>query len=599
MMIRLAALILIALTAAYADVDAALRAYNQGEFQDAMREALPFAQQGDVQAQHLIGMLYYDGAGTPKNYAEALKWFGKAADQGDTDAQSRLGDMYTSGQGVPNNYAEAAKWFRKAADQGDTYAQFHLGDIYSSQGALKDYAEAMKWVRKAADGGYAPAQFGMGYMYAKGWGVAPDYGEAMRWYRKGAEQEDTDAGLAPYYQLGHMYYNGIGMVQDYTEAAKWFRKAADQGNILAQRNLGYMYANGQGVSRDSSEAVKWYVKAADHGNANAETDLGSLYYRGQWVTQDYGEAVRWYRKAAEQGNAEAQYALGLMYEDGKGTPQDYTKAFMWLNLAASAASGDTEKEYGNARDQLALRLTPEQIAEAQHLTPSLPGDQPSSPLQQKAPLLSGSPREMGGTAIFKQFARRILLVTCALSGDTGNQGSGVLISADGFILTNAHVVEGCLRITATYVNGTSRQPFEAALKFYDRRIDTAVLKVVGPSFDHFDLAARIAQIGEGVYAIGNPLGFVQTITYGLVSSGNRDLYGNGVLWIQHSAPISPGSSGGALISSRGELLGINTSSASGESQNLNFAVPAATLTGALQRARTFAGSLTFAPEPKK
>jgi len=198
---------------------------------------------------------------------------------------------------------------------------------------------------------------------------------------------------------------------------------------------------------------------------------------------------------------------------------------------------------------------------------------------------------MSAEDIFKRFASRILFLTCEESADERSLASGVLVSADGFIVTNAHVVERCRSMTATYINGASRRFYEPVLKYYDEQSDTAVLKIPAEGLDFFDVIARPVRIGARAYAIGNPRGLEQSISEGIVS-GDREQ--DGVPWIQHSAPISPGSSGGALIGSRGELLGINAWTRT-ESQNLNFAVPAATLVKALSGARTVTGFLDFPP----
>ena len=76
------------------------------------------ADQGDVDAQNNLGVMYDNGNGVPENDAEAVKWFRKAADQGYAKAQYNLGLIYFKGEGVPKNDTEAVKWFRKAADQG-------------------------------------------------------------------------------------------------------------------------------------------------------------------------------------------------------------------------------------------------------------------------------------------------------------------------------------------------------------------------------------------------------------------------------------------------------------------------------------------------
>jgi hypothetical protein len=105
--------------------------------------------------------MYYLGAGegVPRDNAEAMKWWRKAADQGNAQAQAVLGLLYYHGEGVPSNYAEAIKWWRKAADQGNAGAQANLGFMYyHGEGVPRDNAQAMKWWRKVADQGNAGAQ---------------------------------------------------------------------------------------------------------------------------------------------------------------------------------------------------------------------------------------------------------------------------------------------------------------------------------------------------------------------------------------------------------------------------------------------------------
>jgi len=144
-------------------------------------------------------------------------------------------------------------------------------------------------------------------------------------------------------------------------------------------------------------------------------------------------------------------------------------------------------------------------------------------------------------------------------------------------------------MTAVHISGELRQSYVPVLKYCDELNDVAVLKIEGKSLDFFGLPVHSPEIGERVFAIGNPRGLEQSISEGIVS-GNRVM--DGTSWIQHSAPISPGSSGGALISARGELVGINSRLLE-ESQNLNFAVPASTLATALKRARVVTGDLKF------
>ncbi len=114
---------------------------------------------------------------------------------------------------------------------------------------------------------------------------------------------------------------------------------------------------------DYATALRLFRLAADQGDAIAQQYLGVMYIDGEGVPQNYAEAFKWYRLAADQSITNAQLCLGSMYATGKGVPQDYVRAHMWFNL--SAAQGNENAE--SARDNIAKRLTPAQIAEAQKL----------------------------------------------------------------------------------------------------------------------------------------------------------------------------------------------------------------------------------------
>ena len=107
---------------------------------------------------------------------------------------------------------------------------------------------------------------------------------------------------------------------------------------------------------------------AEQGDADAQITLGVCYAKGLGVPQDFAEALKWYRLAAGQGHAEAQFNLGVMYHTGKGVPQDYVEAHKWFNLSAARATNkDTRENAAGARDSVASKMTPDQIAEAQKL----------------------------------------------------------------------------------------------------------------------------------------------------------------------------------------------------------------------------------------
>lgn len=154
------------------------------------------------------------------------------------------------------------------------------------------------------------------------------------------------------------------------------------------------------------------------------------------------------------------------------------------------------------------------------------------------------------------------------------QGSGFIVSADGLILTNAHVVRGARQVT---VKLSDRREFAARVLGSDTSTDVAVLKVDAKGLPTVTLGdPRAVQVGDWVLAIGAPYGFEQTATQGIVSAKGRSLPGDSyVPFIQTDAAVNPGNSGGPLFDSSGRVVGINAQiySQSGGFQGLAFAIP--------------------------
>ncbi len=158
----------------------------------------------------------------------------------------------------------------------------------------------------------------------------------------------------------------------------------------------------------------------------------------------------------------------------------------------------------------------------------------------------------------------------------GGLGSGVIVSSDGYILTNNHVVDGATDVRVTLPD---RREFKAAVIGTDPKTDIAVLKIDASSLPVITVGnSSKLQVGDAVLAIGNPYGVGQTVTMGIVSATGRA--GLGIEdyedFIQTDASINPGNSGGALVNDRGELVGINTAilaQGSGGNQGIGFAVP--------------------------
>ncbi|WP_456378842.1 trypsin-like peptidase domain-containing protein [Lutibacter sp.] len=154
-------------------------------------------------------------------------------------------------------------------------------------------------------------------------------------------------------------------------------------------------------------------------------------------------------------------------------------------------------------------------------------------------------------------------------------GSGVVISSDGYIVTNNHVIKNATEIEVTLNN---KKNYKAVLIGADATNDIALLKVDATDLPYITFGdSNSIKIGEWVLAVGNPYNLTSTVTAGIVSAKGRDLEGNkGVdSFIQTDAAVNPGNSGGALVNIRGELVGINTaiSSRTGSFIGYSFAVP--------------------------
>src|SRR6266498_5148896 len=162
-------------------------------------------------------------------------------------------------------------------------------------------------------------------------------------------------------------------------------------------------------------------------------------------------------------------------------------------------------------------------------------------------------------------------------------GSGVIVTNEGHIITNNHVVDQVDEIEVQLSDGQTKK---ARLVGADSQVDLAVLKIDDPGVKPLKLAdSDTVQAGDFVLAIGNPFGFEETVTDGIISSKGRpnrsDFFGE---LLQTNAAINPGNSGGPLINLQGEVVGINTAiiSRSGGSQGIGFAIPSNTVRTALE-----------------
>jgi serine protease Do len=195
-----------------------------------------------------------------------------------------------------------------------------------------------------------------------------------------------------------------------------------------------------------------------------------------------------------------------------------------------------------------------------------------------SPFQPGSPMER----FFRRFGAPDGLPPGLRGGGRGHvimgQGSGFFISADGYAVTNNHVVDGASKVEVTTDDGKT---FSAKVIGTDARTDLALIKVEGgSSFPFAKLSDAKPRIGDWVLAVGNPFGLGGTVTAGIVSAMGRDI-GNGPYddFIQIDAPVNKGNSGGPAFNTDGDVVGVNTAiySPSGGSVGIAFSIPASTV----------------------
>ena len=195
--------------------------------------------------------------------------------------------------------------------------------------------------------------------------------------------------------------------------------------------------------------------------------------------------------------------------------------------------------------------------------------------------------------LYKQASPAVVLIEAiGADGKPMKSGSGLLVSADGKLLTNYHVISHAKQATVKLANGDAYDLVEVLA--VDKRKDIAFLKIPAVELPTAKLGrSNSVDIGQTVYSIGSPLGLQNTLSQGLVS-GIREM--DGYRLLQMSAPISPGSSGGPVFNANGEVIGIAVLTLEA-GQNLNFAIPIDYARGMLSITQTQSLASIYEPEP--
>ncbi len=351
-------------------------------------------------------------------------------------------------------------------------------------------------------------------------------------------------------------YEAFGVIEAYSKsseknAEKMFesiKTGVGTGKAGYEYFLGRMYSEGIGVRADEKLAMYWFQRGAELGIADSQLRLGSSLH-----ATDSRAAVFWLTTAANQGWDRAQFVLGFIYFNGAGIPKDERQGYFWFLLAATSGGNQAKQ----ARDHAGEQLSPEQRTVVQTAA--------SNWRRKPATLVKYYPATDSSTDRH------------STSQQSNTTGSGFRV-ARGFVVTNHHVIEGCSRLR---VNGV-----EAQVRAIDARSDLALLNTNLAGFNA-SLRSQRASVGEPVAVAGYPLrgllsGF--NLTTGNLSSLSG--IGGDTSLLQITAPVQPGNSGGPVLDSSGNLIGVVVSKLDGVKaikitgdipQNVNFAINANTL----------------------
>lgn len=604
------------------------------------------ADQGNSNALHHLSFYYSSGIQVAKDerygtllMQKAFEIRNKLAQAGDPDALISLRYMYLNGHGVQKSELIATDLHRKAlqiwderAGRGDSEGLYKAGNEYLYSTHFKNTRKGIEYLQKASELGSVEATESLASFYRQGntdspkntkmsfdlslaaanlgstlsmdrvalalwngYGINKNEAKAVHWFGKSAELGSSKAQL----YLGYALWDGKGVSKDERQAVNWWREAAVHESS-ALYLIGQAYMLGRGVEKDEKLAIDFWHKAASKFSAQASRALGIINELGIGVIKNQSTALAWYVQAAVRGDLVAQVRLSSAYYDGSLGVFNFRKSYFW-GLIASAATFDdlfridTSESIKQDRDakniirkfvketegqlsvmmmqsaQLAAsnwrRFNPEPIfqddrppkvfAEPPRSLPELPSSIPVRPTKPSKPARKSLPNE-----------------------SVASSGSGFAVNSK-YLITNAHVVEGCKKLL---VNGG----YPANVQALDRGNDLALLNV--PKGLTAKAAIRSSPIrqGDSVTVIGFPL-------FGLLASGHQVTAGNVTAlaglnndsrFIQISAPVQPGSSGGPVVDSSGNIVGVVVSklnalklaTVTGDvAQNINFAINLSTL----------------------
>jgi uncharacterized protein len=249
--------------------DLAYEAFDLGRYQQALVLAKAGAEKGEPQSATLIGRLYQEGLGVPRDDVQAAQWYRRGAEQGDVNAMFAFGVMLAEGGALKKDRNGAAQMFETAAAKGHVVANYNLAMLFlSGDGKPQNPRRAFAHLAYAADKGLPQAQYDLATLYATGTGTDANAFDAARWFDRAAAAGVPEAQL----DFGVILFQGKGTPVDERRGAELFRQAAEKGNAVAQNRFARCLLHGRGITANAVEAAKWHLIAKASGEEDQVLD---------------------------------------------------------------------------------------------------------------------------------------------------------------------------------------------------------------------------------------------------------------------------------------------------------------------------------------
>jgi len=292
---------------------------------------------------------------------------------------------------------------------------------------------------------------------------------------------------------------------------------------------------------DYVAAREAWLPLAQSGDAEAQYNLGVMFARGEALPKSDAEAVKWWRRAAGRGHAASMHNLGFMNATGRGRPADFEKAYVWYGLAAELQPPGPLQDGSRA----AMGVVGKKFRQADRVRLNAEIDWRLAQLKTAAAAARVPPAPTDG-------ADKAATPTPKGPATLASSGTGFVVSPSGHVLTNEHVVADCRDVRVRGIG-------PATVRHADKRNDLALLQTAG-AFAHWAKfrSGRAIRPGDGVVVAGFPLPGLLASDLNITVGNTSALAGpgNDRRFLQITAPVQLGNSGGPLLDLSGHVVGI-------------------------------------------